>query len=618
MGTAVLEPGQIEGAPYIFTRSTDVYNGPDPYIVQEQLAMLQRAWVEYGPKEFMLRYCWIIRKNPEHGEKSILPSESEFWNRVLVPFYLNNIQSNIEENLGQKNIFLKPRQGGYTTYMIIRRLFLPCILDPGSNGLLISQNSHMSTEHFRILKRALRHFGQTNPSDRSKNWHAEDLHQHLLHTVQSNRKELVFDQLDLSIQCGSAEVEEVGQGLTLKHVVCTEVARWEGNPEATLANMKEAIPKDGTLDMESTANGHGGYFFEECMRARDVGKGYREFKYHFHEWWWHEEYFEAPGIRSEEYTKEEHRLALAHDLTPEQIAWRRKKKEDLRGDFDEKYPEDDMTCFLLTGGQFFDKEILRARYQELLTSQPREEHQKVIIYKKEKPHHEYIIGADVAEGVAADEEGNKLDWSAAYVIDKDSGETVAAYRDQIIPEEYGWDLAALGRRFNNALIAVERNGDGGAVILTLEVACMYGNLYKHRDWWKKDQRRAQRKGVSSAGQDQMKLREFLGWPTTMKTRPLALNRLRYLITEHPERLHDKGLIEECLTFVRNQDKRGRPEAERGCHDDRVLACSIALAVRQILRGYLDPDALPPREKYGAIPTEYQPDEPEIPVDPRDP
>jgi len=34
---------------------------------------------------------------------------------------------------------------------------------------------------------------------------------------------------------------------TSQHVVCTEVARWEGNPEATLANMKEAIPKHGTL-----------------------------------------------------------------------------------------------------------------------------------------------------------------------------------------------------------------------------------------------------------------------------------------------------------------------------------------------------------------------------------
>ena len=51
---------------------------------------------------------------------------------------------------------------------------------------------------------------------------------------------------------------------TYTHVVASEVARWEHNPEATLANLKESIPAGGTLDIESTANGWGGYFFEEC------------------------------------------------------------------------------------------------------------------------------------------------------------------------------------------------------------------------------------------------------------------------------------------------------------------------------------------------------------------
>ena len=964
----------------VYARTYDVYNGPDPIKVKEQLQLLQHEWKIKGPADFMSRFCWIQPKPPEKGERVIKPTNSPLWNRNLIPFYLNNIQRDIERRLGQRNIFLKPRQGGYTTYMIIRRLLLACILNPGHNGLLIAQKSKSASDYFRILKRAFNLFAVTDPFDKGKNYFAKELHKHLLHTVYSNRRELVFDQLDLAIRCESAEVEEVGQGycvhpntwvqtadnryvrfkelkkgdwvigslglpvqishtyvipaknhpfkgeafkiflrgqgrkehkglivapnhpfktqrgmveakdlttndyfayprrkingtkktvklnlwphgkrrrtifcnepelkldrdlglvcglyladgfmgggnynhalikmvaetkkkyalkriisrmktlcenphysgrvlylhstvfgnwvkenfgrakakhipdwwadapkeflvgllegwlvgdawwsdtfikaygtnpaivlgmkeiaialgsmpylnfkngrrhkvvingqsafscgkkftlafhsyahatlvklfglknyirnpgvrrksqyyddnfvylkidrikktrvkefrdITVKskdhlyclpmvlthntymHVVASEVARWEHNPEATLANLKESIPKGGTFDMESTANGYGGYFFEECMRARNAPEGvYREFTYHFHQWWFHEEYKDEVAAEEATITKDEHRLMMTYNINRHQITWRRKKKEELRHEFDEKYPEDDISCFLLTGGTFFDRDILKTRHMELMTYKPREEHDKLLIFKKEKPHRRYIIGVDVAEGTASDDAGNDLDWSAAYVIDEETGEFVAAYRDQCIPEELGWDISMLGKRYNDALVAVERNEDGGAVILTLEVACMYMNLYKHRDWWKKDWRKSSKTPVNSGGESG-KIREILGWPTTKKTRPIALNRLRHFITESPELIYDIGLVEECLTFTRNPDKRGRPEASKGCHDDRVMAAAIALATRQIRLGYLVPEALPPKEKYGAIPTEFQMDE----------
>src|ERR1700756_3355229 len=176
-------PGLVQQAPYGFTRSKDAYNGPDPYRVRDQLEWLQNLWVEYGPEEFMFRFCWIQRKQPEKGEREILPSESAFWNRNLIPFYLNTIQRDIESKLGQRNIFLKPRQGGYTTYMIIRRLFLPCILNPGTNGLLISQKSKAASDHFRILRRCFNLFGVHDPYNKQSNIAARELHRHLLHTV---------------------------------------------------------------------------------------------------------------------------------------------------------------------------------------------------------------------------------------------------------------------------------------------------------------------------------------------------------------------------------------------------------------------------------------------------
>lgn len=557
----------------------------------------------------MFRFCWIQRKNPEKGEREILPSDSKFWNRNLVPFHLNTIQRDIEANLGQKNIFLKPRQGGYTTYMIIRRLFLPCILNPGHNGLLISQKSKAASDHFRILKRCYNLFGVHDPYDRGSNIFAKELHQHLLHSQYSNRRELVFDQLDTAIRCESAEIEEAGQGFTYQHVVCTEVARWEHNPEATLANVKESIPKEGTFDMESTANGHGGYFFEECMRAREPGKEYKEFTYHFHEWFWHDEYFLDKPVKQNTLTKDELLLIAACEkrgrtLTLNQIAWRRHKKEDLRHEFDEKYPEDDLSCFLLTGGAFFDKELVRYRYKELLVYTPREMHTKLQIYKKQMPHHNYVIGADVASGLEVGT--GDLDWSVGHVLDLESGEQVAEYRSQLLPEEFGWDLADLGERYNWALIAVERNNEGGTVILTLERACSYGNLYKHLDWWRRELPRRGKGHVTT--QTQGRMREILGFPTTNKTRPILLNRIRYFLSEHPDKIHSLKLMEECSTFIRNQDKQGRPEAAEGCHDDCVIAAGIAQYVRAVRLGYLPSETAPHREKYGDVPSEFQVEE----------
>jgi hypothetical protein len=594
MGLAIAVP-----APTFFVSSKQAYNAPDPYRAQEQLLLLQHMWRDWGVPEFVLRMCWIIRKNAEEGEGEILPSESEFWNRSLVPFHLNRIQLDIESKLGERNIFVKPRQGGYTTYTIVRRLYLGCLLDPGSNGLLISQNGEKVGKHFRILMRCHKLFACVEPNpNHPANEFSQELHKHLLHTRISNRREIILDQLDCVISCESAEVEEAGQGVTAKRVVADEVARWPHNPEDTLSNLKESIPKGGTLDLVSTANGYGGYFFEESMRARDTGKGYREFTYHFHPWWFHEEY-----------TKEEHTLVMAFSLSPGQIAWRRIKKEQQRKNFDEKYPEDDITCFLTSGLQFFDKEILRARQKELLTYTPlvHFEDAKTEIYKRPIKGRQYLIAADVASGLAPGTED--LDWSTAVIIDLETGEEMAAYRAQTLPEDFGWDLADLGHEYNDAEIAVERNYEGGTVILTLDVACSYPNIYKHIDWTRRDWRKYAAQGKQgSSSANQWRRRELPGFPTTNKTRPLALNRLRWHVSKCPDLIYDKIFIQEALTFVYiksdNPFTAAKPAGGSGAHDDTVSCRAIAHYVRHVRLGYLVPETIPPRERYGDVPVEF--------------
>lgn len=253
------------------------------------------------------------------------------------------------------------------------------------------------------------------------------------------------------------------------------------------------------------------------------------------------------------------------------IAWARQTRLEQRGNFDEKYPEDPITAFLVTGNQYFDKDILIARKRELLGFKPYMAFSNgaAQLFRRPVPNRRYVIGADVATGRTISSEDT--DYCAGVVIDLESGEEFAAYRARVTPFDFALDLADLGRLFNNAVIVVERTGDGGTTILTLAGECRYSNIYKHREWHKRERK---------------KVIEFEGFPTTGKTRPVALNCVSEFMRDHPELIWDEGFINEALVFVRNE--KGIPAAASGAHDDRVSARWLAYFVRKVMLGWLDP------------------------------
>jgi hypothetical protein len=254
------------------------------------------------------------------------------------------------------------------------------------------------------------------------------------------------------------------------------------------------------------------------------------------------------------------------------ISWRRATMLEQRGNFDEKYPEDPITAFLLSGNAYFDKDILVARKRELFGFKPFRvfSNGESKIFRQRIPGRRYIIGADVATGRTISSEDT--DYCAAVVLDMETGEEYGSYRARVTPYDFALDLDELGRYFNNAIIAVERTGDGGTVILTLQGECKYGAIYKHKDWHKRDR----------------KVIEFEGFPTTPKTRPIALNFLNQFILDHPALVWDEQFINEALIFVR--DEKGVPKAQTGGHDDTVSCRWVAHAARRALMGWWDPVA----------------------------
>jgi hypothetical protein len=265
-----------------------------------------------------------------------------------------------------------------------------------------------------------------------------------------------------------------------------------------------------------------------------------------------------------------------YDLTQEivrkhlgRIAFRRKAQLEQRGNFDEKFPEDAITAFLVLGNRYFDSNILIARKRELIGFKPFQDlQQRALIFHQRTPGRRYIIGADCATGRTVNNEDT--DYCAAVCLDLETGEEMGALHARVTPEDFALDLADFGRYFNNALIAVERTGDGGTCILTLKGECQYGAIYCHKEWWKR----------------QRTIVEIEGFPTTTKTRPVALNKLNTFILEHPELIWDEKFIDEALVFVRNE--KGKPEATAGAHDDRVSARWVAHYCRLVVMGYYNP------------------------------
>lgn len=254
----------------------------------------------------------------------------------------------------------------------------------------------------------------------------------------------------------------------------------------------------------------------------------------------------------------------------DRIAWRRKAKLEQRGNFDEKYPEDALTAFLVSGVQYFDKDIVIARKRELVNFKPWREFSNGAckIFRQRVPNRRYLCAGDVATGRTV--KSDETDFCAAVVGDIETGEEVAAYRARVHPADFAYDLAEIGDYFNNAMMAIERTGDGGTTMLTLRGECAYGNIYMHKDW-----HRRLRKVI-----------EYEGFPTTSKTRPVALNFVSLFINDNPELIWDTQFLGECLTFVRNE--KGIPAAAPGSHDDTVSARWIFHFVRRVQMGWLDP------------------------------
>jgi hypothetical protein len=487
----------------------------------------------------------------------------------LTDFKLNTMQRKIDATIERlraedkpvRIIILKYRQGGASTYTE-GRIFHSTTMNHLTNSLIVAHEEDASTNLFSMSKL----FYEQLPNELKPMKKASNAKELIFENPTQNPNEKVDNPgLRSRIKIATANNMGAGRSATIHNLHASEVAFWRDGKTLMLGLM-QAVPNtpNTMVILESTANGVGGYFYDEWQRAK---KGESDFVPLFFAW------FEEPNYRMEvpngfELTKEEKQLKRRYNLDDEQIVWRRWCiKNNCGGDvelFKQEYPSDDMEAFLVSGRPRFDIPILR-EYLDQCVDGKRGNLERVNgrvtfvpdakgyleIWKM--PSREHYIGADVAKGLATG------DYSAAPVFDNDYNLN-ALWHGHMDPDLFADQLEMLGEWYREALIAVEENNHGLSVLNKLKNT--YSNLYY-------------RTTHNKLADEQKK---ELGWYTSEQTKKLAIDNLARLIREKRLGIKSRKFIEECMTYVRDED--GRTNAQEGSNDDIVMGSAIILYVME--------------------------------------
>ena len=488
---------------------------------------------------------------------------------TVVPFRLNDAQRKLyavakrQQDAGKpvRLIILKARQLGFST-LTEGLIFHACATRKNVNALIVAHREDATANLFRMSKL----FYDELPAPVKPMLRA------------SNAQELVFENpsklrserearpgLRSRIRCATAGGRGIGRSDTLQCVHLSEYAFWPDGADgkaSTLAGILQAVPSlPGTMVViESTANG-----FEDFKERWDAAvAGENDFEPVFFAWFENPDY-SMPVVPGTEWTPEERDLKAAYRLTDEQLQWRRWCIANNCGGsldmFRQEYPASPGEAFLHSGTGVFDNEQIVLRLERLPEPAGRGEFTDgewtesetgaITLYELPEEGVPYVLGGDTA--------GEGSDYFTAIVIDNVSGRIVAKLRQKYSEPEYVRQIDALGRFYNDALVAIETNFSTYPVMKLQEME--YPNQYSRE---REDTYTRQ-------------MKKSYGFRTDRQSRPRAIANLVEVFSSHPEWFTDRELLEEMLTFCYNEDHR--PEALAGKHDDLVMAAAICYAAR---------------------------------------
>ena len=320
--------------------------------------------------------------------------------------------------------------------------------------------------------------------------------------------------------------------------------------------VESSLADNAVLIIESTPNGYN-LFREWYYAAKEKHTGFEK---------WNAMFFPVTDFFDME--------------NPEHVAFLEEKKARLKEKYPQEYPMDDVSCFIASSSGYLDGHMLslymraieEGRYplqrfdfvktEEGMMIEPNRYGELHIFkrpYRDEKipsRNHKYIIGGDVAEG----KEGG--DWSVLLVLDRLTDEFVAMYRAHCSENDLVDYANALGRYYNNALMAIENNKSGHVLMGSLIRLHDYPEIYYDIEIEKvKTGKSAPEPGIR----------------TTAKTKPMHFGAWQLWIRDGIIVIPFREVISEAFSLIK---KDGKIEAESGCNDDTQIAGSKAVWIHQ--------------------------------------
>lgn len=449
---------------------------------------------------------------------------------VDVPFKLNVHQRKVDERLTKKNIVPKPRQEGISSY-VLALFTVRCLSKRNTRAVVISHDI-ASTQ--KLLGKVHYYLSTIRGPKPALDY--------------NNRNEITFPKTNSTFYIGTQGTRDFGRGDMITDLLGSEVASWD-NPKELTAGVFQAVPKNGTIILESTGKGAGTWYHRQTLAARE---GRSSYTLHFPDWRDSPEYCydvtpdEAIQIMMNlDPELEEDKVADEYNLTPGQILWRREKIIEMDYDlalFKQEYPLSVDECFQSTGYSLFHR-VNYVKSEEWITDDLHPSFK--FLRGHPNPNLHYVMGCDVGAGV-------EKDSSVIQVLCLEMQEQVGEYAsNKIAPDEFAAVIGVIGERYNYPMVVVESNNHG---VLTLDKLKSYyplEQIYKDFDSG----------NITHSG-----------FRTTKATKPMIIGNLRKSLAEGLI-IHSDMLQSELNTFI--EAGAGKLEASKGCHDDRVMALAMA-------------------------------------------
>lgn len=509
----------------------------------------------------------------------------------LITFVPNRAQHEFIKGAHVKNIILKSRQLGFTTFECIDN-FDNVLFEENFSSLMIFHKKEAAEDSF--FNKITLAWDNIPNAIRSK--------------FELNREktgEMIFKHalgIYSSIACRTS-----GMSGTYSRLHVSELAPLcQDEPakgQAIVTETFPAIPDSGRIDVESTARGNSGLYHNmfytaynnymklESELENPTGKlnnplvqlDVSDFKPWFFNWTYddkqlddiYKEFWRGDGREKKDVVKfkedihpEIIKYQKQHNLTDTQIIyyWRKIKGkgiafEDAWKIVKQEYPTTIEEAFEAKVDYLFDLEKIKELMEKATLGEPSG---KWKYFTEYKPNHSYGIGVDVAEGVGRDSSAiTILDFGVSH---KDDVTVAATYvNDNIAPDILAYEIRNGARAYGNPIVAVERNNHGGTTLN--ELKGIYKNLYTE----------IRTNKINNEETDR------LGWDTNPRSKPKMFYDLKTALNDDVFKCNARNVLLEMNTYDAGRLNKLRESEDETNHWDLLTSCCIAFQMRTLAK-----------------------------------